>query len=142
MKKILIAITGGNHSKKAAFAGLELGIQLAAEIILLSVVDTGHIATEGGVTPKEMAQILKYEIEKDQQLLIDTIFKDYPVKGFVREGKPSDIILKFADECGADLIVIGMHGGSELADLLLGSVAEKVIRHSTKPVLVIPGYLS
>jgi nucleotide-binding universal stress UspA family protein len=54
---------------------------------------------------------------------------------FVRVGKPADEILQFAAEHGADVIVMGTHGRTGLRHLLAGSVAERVVRASTVPVL-------
>ncbi len=47
-------------------------------------------------------------------------------------------ICDYADQHSVDLIVIGSHGRTGLTRLLIGSVAEKVVRHSTCPVLVVP----
>ncbi|HZK62903.1 MAG TPA: universal stress protein, partial [Puia sp.] len=65
-------------------------------------------------------------------------FKDYKIWTFIEEGKPFEVILKVAEEWGADLIVIGTHGRKGFSHLLMGSVAEKIIRHSTRPLFVIP----
>jgi universal stress protein A len=55
----------------------------------------------------------------------------------VEAGEPSDTILQLAKEFGADLIVMGTHGRTGLSRLLIGSVAEAVLRRSTCPVLTI-----
>jgi nucleotide-binding universal stress UspA family protein len=60
------------------------------------------------------------------------------VKTFIEQGKPYEIILKIADEWGADVIVMGTHGRKGLSHLLIGSVAEEVIRHTKKTLVVIP----
>jgi len=57
---------------------------------------------------------------------------------FIRFGKPSEEILRFADENNVDLIVMGTHGRTGLAHLLAGSVAERVVRSSKLPVLTVP----
>lgn len=54
-------------------------------------------------------------------------------------GDPTDEIVERAAESGYDLLVLGAHGRSGIARLLLGSVAEKVIRRSPCPVLVVRG---
>jgi len=138
MKKILIAIDGGPTAEKIASTGFQLGKQLNAEIALLSVVDTQFLTTEGGITPAEMAKSIKEELEKNIGAIESKIFKDYKIQTFVEEGTPYEIILKVADEWQADLIVLGTHGRTGLSHLLLGSVAEKVLRHSSKPLFIIP----
>ena len=59
--------------------------------------------------------------------------------GFVETGAPYDVILRVADEKKCDLIVMGTHGRSGVSHLLLGSVAEKIVRGATCPVLTIRG---
>lgn len=61
------------------------------------------------------------------------------VKFVIKPGREEDEILKFAAEEGVELIIIGTHGKTGLKHVLLGSVAEKVIRLSSLPVFVIPG---
>jgi nucleotide-binding universal stress UspA family protein len=53
----------------------------------------------------------------------------------VRRGDPAREIVRFAREEGINLIVIATHGRTGLAHVLMGSVAEKVVRHATVPVL-------
>jgi universal stress protein A len=55
----------------------------------------------------------------------------------VEAGEPSDTILQVAKDVGADLVVMGTHGRTGLSRLLIGSVAEAVLRRSTCPVLTI-----
>ena len=55
----------------------------------------------------------------------------------VEAGEPSDLILQVAKEGRVDLIVMGTHGRTGLSRLLIGSVAEAVLRRSTCPVLTI-----
>lgn len=138
MKKILIAIDDEPTSEKVALNGFQLGLQLNAEIALISVVDTSILMTEGGITPREFAEIIKNDYKKNQQMLVDKVFKDYKVWTFVEEGKPFEVILNVAKEWDADIIVLGTHGRTGLSHLLMGSVAEKVIRHSEKPMFIIP----
>ena len=56
----------------------------------------------------------------------------------MEEGIPHKMILKVATEWEADLIVLGTHGRTGLSHLFMGSVAENVIRHSTKPLFIVP----
>ena len=58
-------------------------------------------------------------------------------QGQVEVGDPRESILKFAKESGADMLVIGTHGRRGLAHLVLGSVAEWLVRMSPLPVLTV-----
>lgn len=142
IKKILIAIDDGPAAEKIALTAFALGQQLNAEMALVSIVNTAALITEGGVTPPELANILKNDYKKNHQLLIDKVFKGTKVWSFVEEGKPYEGILLVAEEWDADLIVLGTHGRKGLSYLILGSVAEKVIRHSPKPIFIIPASLN
>ena len=138
MKKILIAVDNDPTSEKIALNGFQLASQLNAEIALLSVVDLTMLITEGAVTPKEFADITINDYKKNQQMLINTVFKDYKVCTFVEEGIPHEVILKVAQEWDANIIVLGTHGRTGISHLIMGSVAEKIVRHSEIPVFIIP----
>ena len=138
MKKILIAIDNGPSSEKIATLGFQLSQQLNAEIALVSIADTTVLMTEGTVTPEELAGVIKNDFKKSQQLLIDKVFKTNKIKSFIEQGSPYEEILKVAKDWNADLIVLGTHGRTGFAHLLMGSVAEKVLRHSTLPLFIIP----
>lgn len=58
------------------------------------------------------------------------------VDAFLEEGEGHAAIVKRAEAFGADLVVVGSHGRTGLTRILLGSVAEKVVRHAPCPVLV------
>ena len=59
------------------------------------------------------------------------------VKTIIREGDPGLLIADYADEVQADLIVMPSHGYHGVKRLLLGSVAERVLRHASCPILVL-----
>lgn len=138
IKKILIAVDRGPASETIASHGLRLGKQLKAEIALISVADVSGLMSEGGITPGEMAELLKNDLKKDQHLLLTSVFKNENIWHFVKEGKPDETILAVAKEWEADVLLLGTHGRTGLKHLLLGSVAEKIVRHSLIPVYIIP----
>lgn len=59
------------------------------------------------------------------------------VESQVREGDPVDIILRAAEETNSDMIVMGTHGRTGLSRLLVGSVAEAVLRKASCPVMTV-----
>ena len=89
---------------------------------------------------KEVANEIKTRIESFASAELNSDSKDLDrIVGIVaRHGNPIAEILEEADECGADLIVVGSHGKGALSYAFLGSVAEKLLRKSHRPVLVVP----
>lgn len=138
IKKILVAIDNGPAIEKIALAALELANKQAAVIALVSIVDMPAIIMENGISVAGEINLLKNDFKKGHQILMDNVFKGYSIQSFVEAGKPAEEILRVAEEWEADLIVLGTHGRTGLSHLLMGSVAENVIRHTTKPVLIIP----
>jgi nucleotide-binding universal stress UspA family protein len=125
-------------AEKVARKGMEMAAQLGGAMALISVADTSFLITEGSVTPGEMAEIMKSDFRKLHQSLIRNFFGEKNVQTFVEEGKPYETILSVSEQWEADLIVMGTHGRTGLSHILMGSVAEKVLRHSAKPLLVVP----
>jgi nucleotide-binding universal stress UspA family protein len=137
-KKLLIAIDDGPAAESIAMNGFRLGKKLGAEIAVLSVIDPVILVSESGATASELTEIAKDDYEKSLKILIDKVFGDFKVRLFIEEGDPCDTILRVAEEWKADILVLGTHGRTGLPHLILGSVAEKVIRHSNKPLFIIP----
>lgn len=68
---------------------------------------------------------------------IDNKVTEVPVETAMRQGSPAKDIVEYADEEGCDVIIMGTHGRSGVDRLLLGSVAERVVRSADTPVLTI-----
>ncbi len=136
-KRILIAIDEEPSAQNVAEKGFHLGKQLNAEIAVVSVADTTALLTEGGITPDEMADIIRKDIRESQKKILNSIFKDYKVTQFVEEGKPPECILKVAEEWNADILVMGTPARKGLSQVLVGSVSGKVIKDTDIPLLLV-----
>ena len=137
--KILIAVDSSEFSMQAAKKGLELAHQTKAEVALIYVVDTskaiGNI--DAGILPEQAMVILKKEVEQTLDELA-SMYNGNSILKFMPEGHPTKDILKTSEIWEADLIVMGTHGRTGLMHLLVGSVAEYIVRHSKIPVMVVP----
>lgn len=139
---ILIAVDGSKFSEEAAHAGIELAKALKATATFLCVVDISNLvsnASVGGVIDAEILKIYHEEAEK----VVDSVAKKCTyekIKKLTPEGIPAETIMRTAKSEKADMIVMGTHGRTGLRHLLIGSVAENVVRHSHIPVLVVPGH--
>jgi nucleotide-binding universal stress UspA family protein len=138
MEKVIIAIDNSPQSDIVATKGVELANRLNAEVAILSVVDVQFVASEVNILSQETTQVLKNEFYREHQLLKDKFSRTNKIEAFVEEGTPYEEILRVAEEWEADIIVLGTMGRTGLSHFVIGSVAEKVIRHSTIPVFIVP----
>jgi universal stress protein A len=82
-------------------------------------------------------------VDEAMQKQLDAVVARYAnrklvLRGRVASGAPAFEICRYAVELQADLVVIGTHGRTGLAHVLIGSVAERVVRTSPVPVLAVP----
>jgi nucleotide-binding universal stress UspA family protein len=81
---------------------------------------------------RDVLQAFSNEINsktEDQSFITDEIL--------IKSGVPSEVILQTANELSCDLIIMGTHGQGIIADVLIGSTAKQVVKHSPIPVLII-----
>lgn len=138
--KVLIAVDSSEYSMKAAKEGLELAHQLNAKAALLYVVDTSKAMgnVDAGIMPQQALIVLKKEAEQTLDELA-AMYNGNEIMKFMPEGAhPAEDIIQTAENWEADLIVIGTHGRTGLLHLLMGSIAEDVVRHSKIAVMVVP----
>ncbi len=137
--KILIAVDGSQCSMNAVNKGIELAKDLSANVMLLCIVDMTTMvdnAAVGAIIDKDVEVIFEDEADK----LLDSIMKKYPynkITKIAEEGIAREAINSIAEKHKVDLIVMGTHGRTGVMHLLMGSVAEYVVRHSKVPVMVV-----
>lgn len=137
METIVVATDFSDPSQ----AALELGSKLAAETgARISIV---HVESPELMYGGEELDTLAHPVDNPiaQQLLEQVIpsHPDVPFDHHLLTGSPADEIVRFAEQASANLIVVGTHGRSGAMRLLLGSVAELVVRHASCPVLTVKG---
>jgi nucleotide-binding universal stress UspA family protein len=114
----------------------------AKEIVVMHVIDKRGIdSVHRFLGEKEFQKLEKHKQEETEKLLkgVEKELKEAGLKVSLRveTGMPVSEILRVEEEEDVSAIVIGSHGWSNLQEIFLGSVSEKVIRRSKKPVLVI-----
>jgi universal stress protein A len=126
-----------------AFAALDyaaaMATQYQAKLILLHVVDNPLTDFYGPRGANFYAEV-EHAVEKSKGLLAEAIRSHaahVPCDIVVKHGKPYDEILELASGEHTDMIVMSTHGRSGPARLIIGSVAEKVVRAAPCPVLTI-----
>ena len=140
-KKILYPTDFSDVSKKALEYIKQLKEAGTEEVIVLHVLDERGIdamARYASGSYDELIRRIEQEAREEWQK-IEASLKESGVKIKVRieTGIPLREILKVEEEEGVSAIVIGSHGKTNLEEMFLGSVSEKVIRKSKGPVLVI-----
>lgn len=138
-KNILIATDGSENTCRAVTYGIEIAKLSGATVHAIYVVDTSSFSSVPMDAGWEaMYQILKKEGEKAVSKVKEIgESSGVIVEEVLFEGHPSDEIINFAKENEIDLIVMGTLGKSGIDRFLLGSVAEKVVRNSSVPVMVV-----
>jgi len=133
LKKILVPVDFSGCSKKALQYSIALARQFGAELTLLHVVQPYPPMPEMGPIDAESVQDAHEELAAFQRTIGDAANS----KTMVRTGAPHVEIIDTAKEEDIDLIVISTHGRTGLEHVLLGSTAEKVVRHAVCPVLTV-----
>ncbi|HTU17796.1 MAG TPA: universal stress protein [Gemmataceae bacterium] len=121
------------HSEFAFRLACALARDYNARLVLLHVLPPPLVIYAGGPVPAETWPSVEEAKERLHQL--EGQARRVRVESQVLEGDPVDMILRAAEETHSDVIVMGTHGRTALSRLLLGSVAESVLRRSPCPVL-------
>ena len=139
IKRILVPTDFSDQGKTALMYAVAFANQFGAAVDLLHVLEpVPPGALLSYVSLNDLKKGMQEEAEKHLETL-HTEWNDYafPVKRIVVEGHPFVEIIKHAKESNADMIVMGTHGRGAIAHMLLGSVAEKVVRKASCPVLTV-----
>lgn len=155
IETILYATDLGAHAPGVFRYAVSLARRYGAKLVLLHVVEPiGPTASSlvRNVLPEDTADALEREglarvheqiRERLERFRIQELGAASAEEGLVSkvrvvEGHPADTILREAEKLGAHLIVMGTHGRRGVGELMLGSVAHKVLQQSKVPVLVAP----
>ena len=151
VKKVLIALDYNPTAQKVAEIGFSMAQAMNAEIVLLHVLSdiVYYSSTEYSPimgfngfldmnpmqleTTDALKQAALHYLDKSRQHL-----GDKAIRTLVKEGDFAETILKTAKEIHTDIIVIGSHSRKWLENVVMGSVTEKVLRHTTIPLIIIP----
>jgi nucleotide-binding universal stress UspA family protein len=143
IKNILVATDFGEAADSALCYGRELAGRFGATLHVLNVVENFYVTTFGAETYAAIVPEMQRELDNAarkrlDEALIDSDGSGPPTKAaVVTSGSPAYAIVDYAREHGIDLIVMGTHGRGALAHLMMGSVAERVVRLASCPVLTV-----
>ncbi|ADG12982.1 UspA domain protein [Methanocaldococcus infernus ME] len=138
-KKIVVPTDGSDVSMKALKHAIFIAKNLDSKIYGVYVVDVSPFI---GLPMEGSWELITKVLEEEGEEILNKVKEmcekegvDVEVK--MLEGIPPEEIVKFAEEKEADLIVMGTTGKTGLERILLGSVAERVIKNAPCPVLVV-----
>ena len=139
-KKILYPVDFSDYAEEILDYAVAVTEKFDAELYLVHVIPDLNYFTpyESFLTPENLAAIesnIEGQVEKDFNRLTEKL--PFPVKKAVRTGPIFVEIIDYVKEEGIDLVVMGTHGRSGIEHILIGSVAEKVVRKAPCPVLTI-----
>lgn len=139
LKKILVSLDFSAPSKKALRYAVPLAERFDASLCLLHVLEPPSLVNDLRNVPLVVsdAAVLNRLHHKLVILARQEIKPLIHVNPLVRVGRPSHEIVTAAKDLNVDLIVIATHGHTGLKHVVLGSTAERVVRHAPCPVLVV-----
>ena len=137
ISQILVATDFSPQARRALGWARSLADVFGAKLVLLNVIDIFSLAeigcVMGGTDPLHLLREQAHKCMGELKALIPD------AQTVIREASPRPTIVEAALELNCQTIVMGTHGRSGLAHLLLGSVAEYVVRNSKVPVLTVRG---
>ncbi|MFK8067533.1 MAG: universal stress protein [Gammaproteobacteria bacterium] len=142
-KLILCPIDFSNTSYHALDTAIELATKLEARIKLVHIYQYPVYSMPEADLPTPVNLTIQDDYEKRLQEQLEKVCVKYSndhlsLESEIVEGVPYIEIVHAAKKINADLIVMGTHGRTGLSHMLMGSVAERVVRSSTIPVMSVP----
>jgi nucleotide-binding universal stress UspA family protein len=139
-RSVLVPTDFSDCSEAALRVALDLAAALGAKLRLLHVYPAPSLLFDPyGIQPAEpvLLEAPKAARERLEREIEAASARGVETDGEVREGAPAPQILEEAREWKPDLIVMGTHGHTGLEHVLLGSVAERIVRLAPCPVLTV-----
>ena len=136
-ERILVATDGSEKNQPAVRKGLEIARACGSAIYAIYVIDdTPFASAQAEVSTVDLYNQLKDEGERAVEQ-VKRIADGVKVETRILSGRPAQVITEFALRNKVDLIVVGSQGKTGLERLLLGSIAESIIRMANCMVLVV-----
>lgn len=141
IKTILVPIDFSIHSRNALKYAVPFAAKFGAALRLVYVVEPTIYPADlgfGQVVLPGVEEELREKGEDELRMLIDReIGRKVVSSSVVRSGNPHQEILREAEEAGVEMIIVATHGHSGVEHMLFGSTAERIVRRSPVPVLII-----
>lgn len=138
VRRVMVPIDFSEASVHALKHGRELALTYGAEIVALHAIEEVVLPMAYGMAPKQVdAEAVRPNVEKAlADLLAEHVGVEH-ARAEIRVGYPPQEILDAITDESIDWVVMGTHGRQGLNRLLMGSVAERIVRHASCPVLTL-----
>ena len=142
-RKIMAATDGSELVRNAVDTAIEIAKLSEAKLYAVHVIELGEfLVTQHNPGDPEWKTSMKEQLIKEGKEATTYVENagraaNVKVESVILEGSPAGEIVDFAEKNDIDLIVMGTHGKSAIQRFLIGSVAENVVRHSKKAVLIV-----
>ena len=139
MKRIIVPVDFSQQSKYALKVAASLAKKHGSEIYVLHMLELNEafISSSEGFHPEQTVFLMKMAEKKIGEFLDEPYLKDIKITPVIKHFKVFSEVNDVAVNHGVDLIVMGSHGSDGLKEIFIGSNAERVVRNSEVPVLVI-----
>lgn len=143
LRRILVPVDFSERSLQALDYAVELGRPFGAELLVIFVVEPVYYATPADLygASANLSMLLEEQMRIGEEQLAELgrrlAKRKVKHRTFLDAGVPYQMITDRAGSLKADLIVMATHGRTGLSHLLLGSVAERVVRNASCPVLTV-----
>jgi nucleotide-binding universal stress UspA family protein len=140
MKRILVPTDFSKHAEYALRVAAQIAKKNNSEIYLLHMLELPHQGSDAVSTGSAIPQIMFFKdmaINKLETLMESDFLEGITISEIIQFEKAFDGIMEISKKNNVDLIVMGSHGASGYEEMFIGSNAEKVVRSSEVPVLVI-----
>ncbi len=139
MKTIIVPVDFSEQSEYALQVAASLAKKQKMEIIVLHMLELNEamLTSTEGFHPEQTVFLLKHAEKRLKDYLSKDYLKGVKITPVIKHFKVFGEVNEIAEKHNADLIVMGSHGSDGLKEIFVGSNAEKVVRHSDVPVLVV-----
>ena len=146
-KTIMVAIAFSKYSQGILDYGATLAKDLDADLVIANVINSRDVRAVGKI------EAMGYKVDADEyvagikeersdalkKMLQKSEMADERIRAVFKVGHPAEKLLQIIKDESIDLVVMGAKGRSDLPHVFVGSVAEKMFRHSSVPVLFYRG---
>ena len=137
-QEIIVAVDFQKHTQKLVDFAIDLANRLNGKLTIIHVLNIVIPYTDySPESSKNFDEKLLAHVENKMEILVEQCQISFPAcKGVVVRGEVIESIVDFTKEARADLLIMGTHGGKGIEKILLGSVAERVLKRASCPVLM------